>query len=78
MSRLCDCSQTPGWATVCVHVRARLAELAEGDDYEIEAPLPVWWFLDCGPGRSPGTRSLEPLVRSRGEYHPCDENGAAP
>ena len=78
MSRICDCPQTPGWATVCVHVRERLAELAEGDDHEIAAPLPVWWFLDCGPGKVPGTRSREPLIRLRGEYGQCDENGGAP
>jgi hypothetical protein len=26
--RLCDCPQVPGWGTACVHVRARLLELA--------------------------------------------------
>ena len=30
--RLCDCPRMPGWGTACVHVRARLAELAEGGD----------------------------------------------
>lgn len=30
--RLCDCQRMPGWGTACVHVRARLAELAEGGD----------------------------------------------
>ena len=35
--RLCDCPRMPGWGTACVHVRARLAELAEGGD-ESEAP----------------------------------------
>lgn len=31
----------------------------------VHAPLPVWWYLDCGPG------GLEPLNRNPGEYVPC-------
>lgn len=29
--------------------------------------LPVWWFLNCGPG------GLEPLNRDPGEYSACDD-----
>lgn len=33
----------------------------------VPAPLPEWWFLDCGPG------GLEPLNRDPGEWRELDE-----
>lgn len=36
--RLCDCPRMPGWGTACVHVRARLAEVAGVDDGEDGTP----------------------------------------
>lgn len=37
---LCDCPREPGWGTACVHVRARLAELAgiDGENGEDGTP----------------------------------------
>lgn len=64
MSRLCDCPQTPGWATVCVHVRARLAELDEGDDHEIAAPLPVWCATRLGLAVSQGAGTADRELRA--------------
>lgn len=67
-SHYLECSKCESCFKVAKDVTAVPAHKCWAADKEavIVAQLPIWWFLNCGPG------GLLPLNRDPGEYSSCD------